>query len=49
MPTLLPGGRRVDDAAARAEVERVWGVAAGALPAAPGRDTDAMLAAAAAR
>ena len=47
-PTLLPGGRAVTDPAARAEVERLWGLAAGALPAAPGRDTDAMLDAAAA-
>ncbi len=35
-PTLLPGGRPAADAAARAEVEEVWGP----LPeAAPGRDT----------
>ncbi|HVH23898.1 MAG TPA: NADH-quinone oxidoreductase subunit G [Pseudonocardia sp.] len=47
-PTLLPGGRPVTDAAARAEVEQAWGVAAGALPATPGRDTDAILDAAAA-
>ena len=33
-PRLLPGGRRVDDAAARAEVERIWG----SVPATPGRD-----------
>jgi NADH-quinone oxidoreductase subunit G len=46
-PTLLPGGRLVADAAARAEVEQLWGMAAGSLPAAPGRDTDAILAAAA--
>jgi NADH-quinone oxidoreductase subunit G len=46
VPTLLPGGRRVDDAAARAELERLWGVAAGSLPTTPGRDTDAMLSAA---
>ena len=45
-PTLLPGGRSVADAAARAEVEAVWGLAEGTLPAAPGRDTDAILAAA---
>ena len=48
VPTLLPGGRPVTDAAARAEVERAWGLAAGALPATPGRDTDEILAAAAA-
>ncbi len=46
-PTLLPGGRPVADAAVRAEVETAWGLAAGALPAAPGRDTDEILAAAA--
>ena len=45
-PTLLPGGRPVADAAARAEVEAAWGLAEGALPATPGRDTDAILAAA---
>src|SRR4051812_23531366 len=47
LPNLLPGGRPVTDDAARAEVERVWGLAAGALPAAPGRDTAEMLTAAA--
>ena len=45
-PTLLPGGRPVADAAARAEVEAAWGLADGALPTTPGRDTDAILAAA---
>jgi NADH-quinone oxidoreductase subunit G len=48
VPTLLPGGRPVTDAAARAELEQAWGLSAGSLPAAPGRDTDAMLDAAAA-
>jgi NADH-quinone oxidoreductase subunit G len=43
-PTLLPGGRLVADAAARAEVESDWGVT---LPAEPGRDTTGILAAAA--
>jgi NADH-quinone oxidoreductase subunit G len=47
LPTLLPGGRPVTDAGARAEVERAWGLAAGALPAAPGRDTAEMFTAAA--
>ncbi|MGW5055460.1 NADH-quinone oxidoreductase subunit G [Actinokineospora sp. NPDC004072] len=47
-PTLLPGGRAVSDAKARAAVEQVWGLAEGALPSMPGRDTDAILAAAAA-
>ncbi|SDE83285.1 NADH-quinone oxidoreductase subunit G [Pseudonocardia oroxyli] len=44
VPTLLPGGRPVTDAAARAEVERAWGVT---LSAEPGRSTDEILAAAA--
>jgi NADH-quinone oxidoreductase subunit G len=46
MPTLLPSGRLVTDAAARADVARVWGT--GSLPAEPGRDTGQILAAAAA-
>ena len=33
LPTLLPGGRAVTDAAAAADVARAWGVAA--LPARP--------------
>ncbi|HEX2321317.1 MAG TPA: NADH-quinone oxidoreductase subunit G, partial [Streptosporangiaceae bacterium] len=41
MPVLLPGGRLVTDAAARAEVARTWGAAA--LPAEPGRDTGQIL------
>jgi NADH-quinone oxidoreductase subunit G len=45
-PALLPGGRRVEDAAERAEVEAVWG---GPVPAEPGRDTQAILEAAAKR
>ena len=48
VPTLLPGGRPVTDASARAEVAATWGVAADGLPAEPGRDTDGILAAAAA-
>jgi NADH-quinone oxidoreductase subunit G len=44
LPTLLPGGRPVADAAARAEVEAVWGAG---VPAQPGRDVDAILTAAA--
>jgi NADH-quinone oxidoreductase subunit G len=43
LPSLLPGGRPVADARARAEVARSWGVAA--LPEAPGRDTAQILAA----
>ena len=45
LPGLLPIGRPVTDPAARAEVARVWGKAS--LPAVPGRDTTAILAAAA--
>ena len=45
LPGLLPIGRPVTDPEARAEVSRVWGKAS--LPARPGRDTTAMLAAAA--
>ena len=44
LPNLLPGGRLVASSQARAEVARVWGVAA--LPAGPGRDTAQILAAA---
>ncbi len=43
LPSLLPGGRPVADAQARAEVARAWGVAA--LPEAPGRSTAQILAA----
>ncbi|SNQ50960.1 NADH-quinone oxidoreductase subunit G [Frankia canadensis] len=46
LPSLLPGGRPVADAAGRAEVEAVWG--GGPLLGAPGRDTAGILAAAAA-
>ena len=46
LPNLLPGGRPVADASARAEVARAWNVAS--LPSEPGRDTDAIIAAAAA-
>ncbi|WP_410607042.1 NADH-quinone oxidoreductase subunit G [Amycolatopsis sp. lyj-109] len=45
VPSLLPGGRRVGDDAARVAVENAWGVP---LPATPGRDTaDILLAASA--
>jgi NADH-quinone oxidoreductase subunit G len=47
LPGLLPIGRPVTDAAARAEVARTWGKSS--LPSAPGRDAGAMLAAAAHR
>ena len=42
-PTLLPGGRSVEDGDARAEVEKLWGVT---LPAQAGRDTTGILEAA---
>jgi NADH-quinone oxidoreductase subunit G len=45
LPGLLPIGRPVTDAAARAEVARIW--SRSSLPDAPGRDTTAMIAAAA--
>ncbi len=45
LPGLLPVGRPVTDAAARAEVARTWGKSS--LPGTPGRDTAAILAAAA--
>jgi NADH-quinone oxidoreductase subunit G len=44
LPNLLPAGRPVADAAARAEVARAWGVAT--LPAEPGRDGKQIIAAA---
>ncbi|MGN6791569.1 MAG: NADH-quinone oxidoreductase subunit G [Streptosporangiaceae bacterium] len=43
LPILLPGGRLVTDAAARADVARAWGAAS--LPAEPGRDTGQILSA----
>ena len=46
LPTLLPGGRPVADATARAEVAAAWQV--DGLPDAPGRDTAGIVAAAAA-
>jgi len=45
LPTLLPGGRPLDDAEARADLAAAWGVRT--IPAAKGRDTTAILAAAA--
>jgi NADH-quinone oxidoreductase subunit G len=47
LPTLLPGGRPVNDPGSRAELVGAWGLEAGVLPNRPGRDTDQMLAAAA--
>jgi NADH-quinone oxidoreductase subunit G len=43
LPTLLPGARLVGDATAREELGNAWGTT---LPAAPGRDTSAILSAA---
>jgi NADH-quinone oxidoreductase subunit G len=45
LPNLLPGGRPVADAAARVDLGTVWGTT---VPPQPGRDTDAIVAAAAA-
>jgi len=45
VPTLLPGGRSVTDAAARGVLAAAWGV--DELPTEPGRSTEEMLAAAA--
>jgi NADH-quinone oxidoreductase subunit G len=46
LPGLLPGGRPATDAAARVDVASAWNV--DGLPTAPGRDTSAILTAAAA-
>jgi NADH-quinone oxidoreductase subunit G len=46
LPNLLPGGRPVTDAAARAELAGVWDVGAGVIPSQAGRDTDGIIAAA---
>ncbi|HEX2772906.1 MAG TPA: NADH-quinone oxidoreductase subunit G, partial [Micromonosporaceae bacterium] len=48
LPNLLPGGRLVAEAAARAELGAAWDVAPGVIPSRPGRDTDGIVAAAAA-
>jgi NADH-quinone oxidoreductase subunit G len=42
LPELLPGGRPVADAAARAQIAEAWG---GEVPETPGRDTTGILAA----
>ncbi|MBX6750726.1 MAG: molybdopterin-dependent oxidoreductase, partial [Micromonosporaceae bacterium] len=47
LPNLLPGARPVTDPVGRAELEQAWGLPAGTIPATPGRDTDAIIAAAA--
>ncbi|MBB5871283.1 NADH-quinone oxidoreductase subunit G [Allocatelliglobosispora scoriae] len=46
LPNLLPGGRSVIDPAARAELAQAWGLEPGQIPGQPGRDTDAIIAAA---
>src|SRR5690606_10409404 len=48
LPNLLPGGRPVTEPRARAELDGVWGLEPGRLDSRPGRDTDQILAAAAA-
>ncbi|BCJ65181.1 NADH-quinone oxidoreductase subunit G [Polymorphospora rubra] len=48
LPNLLPGARPVADPAARSELAGLWDLAAGVLPSRPGRDTDGIVAAAAA-
>ncbi len=45
LPGLLPGGRPLTDPAARREVASAWGIAADDLPAEPGRDLPAIVAA----
>ena len=47
LPNLMPGGRPVADASARAELATEWGLGGGVMPNAPGRDTDGIIAAAA--
>jgi len=46
LPGLLPGGRPLVSEVARAQVAEVWGVDVAALPTEPGRDLDAVVAAA---
>ena len=48
LPNLLPGGRPVIDAAARAELGDAWRLKTGTISGSVGRDTDAIIAAAAA-
>ena len=48
LPNLLPGGRSVTDPTARAELSAIWDVQPEALSGARGRDTDEIVAAAAA-
>ncbi|MER6753479.1 NADH-quinone oxidoreductase subunit G [Micromonospora echinofusca] len=46
LPNLLPGGRLVNEPAARAELGEAWDIPAGVIPSQAGRDTDGILAAA---
>jgi len=46
LPTLLPGGRNIGDAAARADVAQRWGMELADVPSTPGRDTTGILTAA---
>jgi NADH-quinone oxidoreductase subunit G len=48
LPNLLPGARSIGEISARAELAQAWDLEPGVLSNAPGRDTDTMLAAAAA-
>src|SRR5204863_8490023 len=48
LPNLLPGGRPVADGAARAELGEAWRLKTGTISGSAGRDTDAIIAAAAA-
>jgi NADH-quinone oxidoreductase subunit G len=48
LPNLLPGARSIAEISARAELAQAWGLEAGVLSNVPGRDTNQMLAAAAA-
>ncbi|MFC0526794.1 NADH-quinone oxidoreductase subunit G [Phytohabitans kaempferiae] len=47
LPNLLPGGRLVTDAAARAELAGAWELEAGVIPSQVGKDTNAIIVAAA--
>jgi NADH-quinone oxidoreductase subunit G len=46
LPNLLPGGRSVLDAAARAELGHAWRLETGVLPSRPGRNTEEIIRAA---
>ncbi len=43
LPNLLPGGRPVSDASARAELATAWGLESGVIPSRIGRDTDQII------